>query len=126
MEQEDKILRMYAIARNDLNMSPGKMAAQTGHAFLDTYVKAFQRDPDRCKLYNSDSHGTKVVLQANLLEIFTIYEHALSNGLSVALIVDSGHILPPHFTGAPIVTALGIGPVYRHETSFLSSYSLVP
>jgi len=122
---EDPILRMYAIARNDIEMTPGKIAAQTGHAFVDAYIKAIEVDPNKCKLYNSDNHGTKVVLQANLQELFQIYEETIKSGIPAALIVDSGHIMPPHFTGAPIVTALGIGPVYRHETEFLTKYSLV-
>jgi PTH2 family peptidyl-tRNA hydrolase len=36
-------------------------------------------------------------------------------GIPHKLIIDSGHIMPPHFDGNPIITALGIGPCCRDE-----------
>jgi peptidyl-tRNA hydrolase len=34
-------------------MSPGKAAAQAGHAFLDTYLEALKLDPERAAAYLS-------------------------------------------------------------------------
>lgn len=97
-------------------MSPGKMAAQAGHAFLESYEVVRIRDPDRAAEYHNGSHGTKVVLGAkDLTTLLDIYERAKVEGLPTVLITDSGHVMPPHFDGSPIVTAVGIGPVKRNE-----------
>jgi peptidyl-tRNA hydrolase, PTH2 family len=112
---------MYAIVRNDLNMSPGKMAAQTGHAFLDTYDECRNKDPSRAAEYHDGCHGTKVVLGAKSLDqLMLIYEQAKAEGLPCTVITDSGHVMPPHFDGSPIVTAVGIGPVTRNESHHIT------
>lgn len=101
-------------------MPPGKLAAQAGHAFVDSIHRARERDPTRVEEYQSEGHGTKVVLEATLEELLLAHELAVQAGLSSALVVDAGHVLPPHFTGAPIVTALGIGPALRHEVQHIT------
>lgn len=107
---------MYGIVRLDLNMSPGKMAAQVSHAFLESYEVVRIRDPDRAAEYHNGSHGTKVVLGAkDLDQLMKIYELILVEGLPTVLITDSGHVMLPHFDGSPVVTAVGIGPVKRNE-----------
>lgn len=107
---------MYAIIREDLHMSPGKMAAQTGHAFLDTFDLCRKEYPDRAAEYHDGCHGTKVVLGArDETQLRELYELVKSEGLPCSLIIDSGHVLPPHFDGSPIVTAVGIGPARREE-----------
>lgn len=112
----DQTLRMYAIMRGDLKMSPGKLASQAGHAFVDAYDACLQRSPHRAREYIADGHGTKVVLSADTAEkILEIYDAVKVLGIPCALIVDSGHIMPPYFDGNPIVTAVGIGPVRRDE-----------
>lgn len=91
-------------------MPPGKLAAQAGHAFTDAVFDAWVTHPDDVARYR-DEGGSKVVLRArNLRELERAYEAARSAGLPCALVVDSTHVLPPHFDGSPIVTALGIGP----------------
>jgi peptidyl-tRNA hydrolase len=107
---------MYAIIREDLGMSPGKMGAQTGHAFLDTYDLCRKEYPDRATAYHNGCHGTKVILAAaNEAKLLHAYELAKMSGVPCALITDSGHIMPPHFDGNPINTAIGIGPATRSE-----------
>ena len=103
---------MYAIIRSDLAMTTGKLASQAGHAFVDTADDCRNIDPTRYAAYT----GTKVVVGArNEEQLLRAYEQAQQAGLPCALIIDSGHIMPPHFTGDPIVTALGIGPARRDE-----------
>lgn len=107
--------------REDLEMSPGKMAAQTGHAFLDTYDLCRKEYPDRATEYCSDGHGTKVVLGAkDQSQLEVVYELVKDAGLPCTMIIDSGHVLPPHFDGSPVVTAIGIGPVRRNEIHHLT------
>jgi peptidyl-tRNA hydrolase len=98
-------------------MSPGKAAAQAGHAFLEAYLAATAADRARAVAYRADGLGTKVVLLAPDLAALRRAE-ALAQGLGIpcARITDSGHILAGTlFDGLPIVTALGLGPASREE-----------
>jgi len=101
-------------------MSSGKMAAQAGHAFLGSYLAS---DEDIRNRYNLDSPGTKVCLAAgDLSELLVLRDYARDNGIPYFLVEDSGHILPPHFDGSPIVTALGLGPSPRREVEKLTRH----
>ena len=116
-------MRLYAIIRGDLEMPPGKLAAQAGHAFLDAFGECQRLDPARAALYRTDGHGTKVVLRAeDRFDIEHLCKQAQASGLPCALIVDSGHVLPPHFDGSPIITALGIGPARREEIDHITGH----
>lgn len=118
----DPVLRIYAIIRGDLKMPAGKAAAQAGHAFLESYLSCEALDSVRCVEYMSAGHGTKVVLVApSLYALEDAEDLARELKLPHALITDEGHILPPHFDGSPIVTALGIGPVLRREAHAVTS-----
>lgn len=95
-------------------MSAGKLASQAGHAFLDAYDQCRKEYPDRATEYNTS--GTKVVLRAKSLDhLLRAEQESKSLGIPCSLITDSGHIMPPHFDGNNIVTALGIGPATRSE-----------
>ena len=60
--------------------------------------------------------GTNVVLKSkNLRHLERAYAEAKAAGLPCVLIQDEGHIMPPHFDGNPIITALGIGPCRRSD-----------
>lgn len=98
-------------------MPPGKLAAQAGHAFTGAYLRAIERDPSiRSRYEIDDGPGTKVCLKAsNEWKLRTIMHKIEHLGLPCYLVIDSGHIMPPHFTGEPIITALGIGPCTRAE-----------
>ena len=126
--RDDPTLRLYAIVRGDLHMPPGKLASQAGHAFLDSYLQALERRPEAALRYRETGHGTKVALVApSLEEILQARAEAERIGLPWALIVDSGHLLPPDFDGSPIVTALGIGPARRSEVRHITKrFALVP
>lgn len=109
-------------------MPPGKLASQAGHAFLEAFLTAQKASPASAALYAADPPGTKVVLRAkNLFELERARLECERLGIPHALITDSGHVLPPHFTGAPIVTALGFGPATREEVGRLTRrLALVP
>src|SRR5690349_13889585 len=90
---DDPTLRLYAILRGDLAMSPGKAAAQAGHAYLDAYLVALDERPEIAREYRGDAHGTKIAAQAKSLEhLLRAYEAARAAGLPAALITDAGHI----------------------------------
>lgn len=90
-------------------MSPGKAAAQAGHAWVDTLLL----HPDSCwnAPYRALRPGTKITLdggsEANLLRVA---DRLRLKGVPFVLIHDRGHVEPPHFDGSPILTALGAGP----------------
>lgn len=108
---------MYAIVRADLEMPPGKLSAQSGHAYTDSLCSAFEQDPNRVRDYrNLDKGGSKVTLKAkNSNQLLRAYKEAKEAGIPCALIVDQHHVLPPYFDGSPIITALGIGPCTQSE-----------
>lgn len=113
---QDTTLRLYAIIREDLEMTSGKATAQAGHAFLNTFLEAQKVNPELADLYHKDGIGTKVCLVgADEIDLQLAHLQAKDENLPTYLVVDSGHIMPPHFTGEPIVTALGIGPCTRDQ-----------
>lgn len=114
-------LNLYAIYRADLEMPPGKLAAQCGHAYADALDAAEATMPGIKAQYRGSGHGTKLCMTAkNLGQLLRAYREAKEAGIPCALIIDRGHILPPHFTGEPIITALGIGPVYQDEAQHIT------
>ncbi len=121
-------MNMYAIYRADLQMPPGKLAAQCGHAFTRAYENACKTDPYIAGQYKGTGNGTKICMYAkNLGQLLRAYREMLEQRIPCELIIDRGHVLPPHFTGEPIITALGIGPVYRDDiANTLKRYTLTP
>jgi len=113
LNREADPLRLYAILRSDLGMSPGKLASQAGHAYLDAYISCQQTDPDRATEYRGDSHGIKIALRAKSLhELLRAQDEAIRLGIPCALITDLGYTC---FDGKPTITALGIGPARKGE-----------
>jgi peptidyl-tRNA hydrolase len=110
-------LYLYAIVPISLEMPPGKLSAQTGHAYGDAFEKAKLIDPERAARYRNVAHGgSKVTLKAkNQGQIIKAFATARALGLPCALVVDRHHILPPHFDGSPVITALGLGPCTKAE-----------
>lgn len=103
-------------------MPAGKIASQAGHAYVGAIFKSLEQDPSVLHQYHEDDGiGTKVCLKSkNLPQLLRAHQEAKELGLPCFLVTDKGHILPPHFTGDPIITALGIGPAYRHEVNTIT------
>ena len=103
-------------------MPAGKLSAQTGHAYGDALADAERIDPDRVADYrNDETGGSKVTLKAkNATQLIRAYREALESGLPCSLIVDQHHVLPPHFTGDPVITAVGIGPCTKAEARHIT------
>lgn len=98
-------------------MPAGKLSAQAGHAFGDSFAQAQQLFPNLAADYrNPLKGGSKVVLKAkNTRQLLKAFVQARAQGLPCALVVDQHHILPPHFDGSPVITALGIGPCTKEQ-----------
>lgn len=114
---------MYAISRGDLQMSPGKLSAQTGHAFANCAIQAMLSNPELLRTYQGpDNIGTKVSLKAkNEGALLRAYEEAQESGLITCLITDKNHVIPgTAFDGSEIITALGIGPCTREQVHHIT------
>ena len=96
-------MKQIIVARADLKMSKGKMAAQVAHASVDAVLRT-----SRAKIDQWLSEGQKkIVLRADSeKELFSLFAKAKAKGIVSSLIRDAGHThLEPDTT-----TCVGIGP----------------
>lgn len=96
-------MKQAVVARADLGMGQGKLAAQVAHASLMAYENA----DDRTRSAWKGEGQKKVVLQANgEAPLFELADGAEREGIPHAVVRDAGHTeLEPG-----TVTALGVGP----------------
>lgn len=96
-------MKQAIVARADLGMSEGKLAAQVAHASLQAYEEA---GSTAGREWKGDGQK-KVVLRAESeSQLFELAERARVEGVSRALVRDAGHTqLEPD-----TVTALAVGP----------------
>lgn len=92
-------------------MPTGKLSAQAGHAYTDALWAAPR---DLANRYAN--RGSKITIKCkNLGQLERAAREAAEAGLPHAVVTDEHHVLLPHFTGEPIVTALGIGPCTKEQ-----------
>jgi PTH2 family peptidyl-tRNA hydrolase len=100
--------KQVAVVRLDLKMSSGKLAAQTGHAFVDAYQNAldFGRH-DWIAGWREGGMITKIVLGVeDELALVELFRQCSATNLPTAYIVDYGLTeLPGHNA-----TCMAIGP----------------
>jgi len=114
-------VKQVIIARRDLNLSAGKLAAQVAHASLGALLDEIRESKGDTvfKLKKKSAaykwlaeDFTKVVLQVDSeAELIALYKLAKSKGLPCALIVDDGRTEVEPGTA----TCLGIGPGFNNE-----------
>jgi PTH2 family peptidyl-tRNA hydrolase len=112
-------MKQAIVARADLGMGEGKLAAQVAHASLSAYEDASTRTR---KAWKGEGQK-KVVLQVNgEAAIFDLADAAEREGLPHAVVRDAGHTQLDPGT----VTALAVGPgdddVVDRVTGDLSLY----
>lgn len=98
-------LKMWLAVRTDLDMPPGKLAAQAGHGFTLAMLAAQRDTPNMLFEYLGGSH-TKIVVQIGAESgLRRIAQEAKEAGIPFALITDAGRTV---FTEAtPTVCAFG-------------------
>lgn len=96
-------MKQAIVARKDLGMGEGKLAAQVAHASLQAYEEAPPKDQREWK----GGGQKKVVLQADgESQLFELAETARVEGVPHAIVRDAGHTeLEPG-----TVTTLAVGP----------------
>ena len=96
-------MKQAVVARADLGMGPGKLAAQVAHASLSAYERA---DATARSTWKRGGQKKVVLGVDDERTLFELKEAAEAAGLPTALITDAGHTQLEPGT----VTALGIGP----------------
>ena len=96
-------MKQAIVARTDIGMGQGKLAAQVAHASLSAYEETGTKARKRWK----GEGQKKVVLKGSgESELFELAEKARAEGLPSAIIRDAGHTQLDPGT----VTALAVGP----------------
>lgn len=117
-------LKQVIVARTDLNMRKGKLAAQVAHASMKVFLdraqpikkNEFPEMPEaylaieldeRTEPWLLGSHAKIVVGVDSEVELLAIHEKAKAAGLLTALVQDAGKT---EFHGVPTYTTVAIGP----------------
>lgn len=116
MSRAQPEVTMVLVTRSDLRLSPGKLAAQAGHAAVSCALTARRISPRLLEQWLS-SGARKVVCQAsNLDALKRLYGEARESNLIAEMITDAGRTEIP----AGTVTMLGIGPGPRRALDSLT------
>lgn len=110
--------KLVVVTRKDLELSPGKMAAQVAHAAVSCALKAKAKKP---KLFNdwlSEGQRKIVVRVDDLKALEEIMRKASSEGLIAEMIIDAGLTEVPPGT----VTCVGIGPARADEVDRVTGH----
>jgi len=98
--------KLVILIRDDLKMTPGKLAAQVAHAAVSCALEAKAKKAKWFSEWYREGQRKVVLRVADVEELRSLKELAARAGLPVALISDAGLTeLPPNTT-----TCLGIGP----------------
>lgn len=96
------------VIREDLKLSPGKLAVQVAHAAVMAVERAEKMDRSTVSLWKGEGQK-KVVLKApGVPDLFRLREEAERAGIASAIVADAGLTEIP----AGTITALGLGPAH--------------
>ena len=98
--------KMVIVIRDDLSLSPGKLAVQVSHAAVACAIKAKKTRRKWFKKWEDEGCKKVVVKVKKEEELYPLFEKAREMGITAEIIKDAGRTeIPPN-----TVTALGIGP----------------
>jgi PTH2 family peptidyl-tRNA hydrolase len=98
--------KLVIAVRDDLKLSPGKLAAQVGHATVDCVLATRNNNMKWFRKWHSEGQKKVVVKVGELDELYELKNVARRNKLSTSMIADAGLTeLPPG-----TITCLGVGP----------------
>lgn len=105
---------VYVVARSDIEIPPGKLAAQVAHACCGLAWDLQRRDPAgfwRVHEWMAGGLQKKVVVSSPISGIQAIMEEAKESHLPYYLVTDLGLTV----FGEPTITCLAVGPITREE-----------
>jgi peptidyl-tRNA hydrolase len=121
-------LRLYCLVRMDIEIPLGKLLAQSGHAYLGSFMNCKDQTVKDSYLGNNpdgqiSSGQAKISLKAkNLAALHRAQQECSDLGISTALIIDAGRTV----FNEPTVTCLGIGPVeYESLPKYIQKMQLL-
>lgn len=110
--------KMVIVARKDIKLSAGKLAAQVGHAAVSCTIRAQRYAADELRAWLDEGQKKVVLKAATERELFELKSVAEKAGLTTALIEDAGHTeLPPG-----TVTVLGVGPASARRVDAVTGH----
>lgn len=110
MEKKIPVGHKMVIITQDIEMSPGKIAAQVAHAAVECTLKSMEKKPKLVKKWLREGQK-KVIVKTNEDEMRELERMAHTMGLQTAIIRDAGHTeLEPG-----TLTAIAIGPASEVE-----------
>jgi PTH2 family peptidyl-tRNA hydrolase len=103
--------KLVVVVREDLEMSPGKLAAQVAHAAVTCAIDAKAKNPKWFSEWYKEGQRKVVLRVRDLDELKALDEKARRARLTRAIVTDAGLTeLPPNTS-----TCLGIGPAPEAE-----------
>lgn len=110
--------KLVIVARKDIKLSAGKLAAQVGHASVDCALRAQKYAPEAFRRWHSEGQKKVVVKALGEAELFRLKSEAERLGLTTAIIADAGHTeLPPG-----TITVLGVGPGPERDVDKITAH----
>lgn len=107
-------IKLYAIVSNEAveasKGNRGKMGAQLGHAYVHSILDSMHRFPQHTLDYLASGSVAKICLRADE-EVLHSLSRLYKDKCGVYLVKDAGLTVFPR----PMITALGIGPIYVNE-----------
>lgn len=104
--QNDFDYKMVIVARSDLVLSAGKLAAQVSHAAVECTLSTKKNKTEWFTKWQREGAKKVVVKVESLDDFFPLKEQAEKLGICTVIITDAGHTEIPEGTQ----TVLGIGP----------------
>src|SRR3546814_11789143 len=94
-------LYIYALVRADLQMPPGKLSAQSGHAYTDALWACLDQAPEKALAYRTTGiGGSKVTIQCkNLGQPEIAQRECAEDGIHHSVVNDTEHELLHRKTG---------------------------
>lgn len=97
-------------------MSPGKVIAQAGHAYIGALAQSYNLSRSAFTAYTSVDVATKICLDGGEGDqLLRLYDRLQDLHIPSFLVYDSGHVELPDFDGSRTLTALGVGPIAKSQ-----------
>ncbi|MBS3127068.1 peptidyl-tRNA hydrolase Pth2 [Candidatus Woesearchaeota archaeon] len=105
--------KQVILARQDLKLPKGKLAAQVAHASVEAVLKS---DPEKVKAWRKEGMAKITLKVKDEQELVTYFQLAKEKGLTASLITDAGKTVVVPGTK----TCVGIGPDNEAEIDQLT------